>query len=58
MPRQKPSRPARLDNEQRRRQQWNMGQRQEEGEGDAAAGGGENNYDIIQGELEYTQYGL
>ena len=47
MPRQKPSQPARLDNDQRRRQQWNMGQRQEE-EDD---GGGGNNYELIQGEV-------
>ena len=37
MPRRKPNQPARLDNEQRRRQQWNMGE----------AG----NDELIQGEL-------
>ena len=43
MPRQKPSQPARLDDEQRRRQQWNMGQREDEGDANG-------DVEVIQGE--------
>ena len=51
MPRRKPNRPSRLDNEERRRQQWNMGQRREEVEEEGEG----SNEDLIQGEMFLLQ---